>query len=162
MIAKWEPQPRASALRSKWRDDRRVVPSLRCAAPFPRSGRIPDEGGSSLCAARLRLGKPPQKWDDTAVIPPGLDRHCRAAPSLIMAASPQMWALTTETPGGVEEAHRRWPEGRSERGLSKAKHGPPDVFRGVLPRRPWSKNGSVEDAEPPSRRRTEFYGRAVP
>jgi hypothetical protein len=50
-----------------------------------------------------------------------------------MAALPQMWALTTETPGGVEEAHRRWPEGRSERGASKAKHRPPVVFRGVLP-----------------------------
>jgi hypothetical protein len=51
-----------------------------------------------------------------------------------MAASPQKWALTTETPGGVEEAHRRWPEGRSERGASKAKHRPPVVFRKALPR----------------------------
>jgi hypothetical protein len=83
--------PRASALRSNWRDDLRVVPNL-----------------------------------------------SRKAASLIMAASPQMWALTTEPPGGVEEAHRRWPEGRSERGASKAKHRPPVVFREALPRQPRS------------------------
>jgi len=34
-------------------------------------------------------------------------------------------ALTTKPPGGGEEAHRRWPEGRSERGASKAKQRPP-------------------------------------
>jgi hypothetical protein len=34
-------------------------------------------------------------------------------------------AATTEPLGGGEEAHRRWPEGRSERGASKAKHRPP-------------------------------------
>jgi hypothetical protein len=33
-------------LRSKWRDDRRVVPSLRRAAPSARRVRIRDEGGS--------------------------------------------------------------------------------------------------------------------
>ena len=34
-------------------------------------------------------------------------------------------ALTTEQPGGGEEAHRRWPVGRSELGASKAKQRPP-------------------------------------
>jgi len=34
-------------------------------------------------------------------------------------------ALTTKPPGGGEEAHRRWPEGRSEWGASKAKQRPP-------------------------------------
>jgi hypothetical protein len=33
---------------------------------------------------------------------------------------------TTEAQGGAEEAHRRWPEGRSEQGASKAKVVPPD------------------------------------
>ena len=33
-------------------------------------------------------------------------------------------ALTTKPPGGGEEAHRRWPEGRSERGASKANQRP--------------------------------------
>ena len=58
-----------------------VVPSLRRAAPSARNGRIPEEGVSSLCAARLRLGKTPQICDVTAVIPPSLDWHCRAIPS---------------------------------------------------------------------------------
>jgi hypothetical protein len=44
---------------------------------------------------------------------------------------PQTWAPTTETLGGVEEAHRRWPEGRSERGASKAKHRPPSFSMGA-------------------------------
>ena len=34
-----------------------------------------------LCATRLRLGKPPQTSDDTAVIPPSLDWHGYANPS---------------------------------------------------------------------------------
>ena len=40
-------------------------------------------------------------------------------------ASRKSTALTTKLPGGGEEAHRRWPEGRSERGASKAKQRPP-------------------------------------
>jgi len=37
----------------------------------------------------------------------------------------QITALTTKPLGGGEEAHRRWPEGRSERAASKAKQRPP-------------------------------------
>ena len=37
----------------------------------------------------------------------------------------EAWDDTTEAPGGAEEAHRRWPEGRSEQGASKAKVIPP-------------------------------------
>ena len=43
------------------------------------------------------------------------------------AFAPEAWALTTETSGGGEEAHRRWPKGCSERGASKAKHRPPRI-----------------------------------
>ena len=38
-----------------------------------------------------------------------------------------IWVRPTEAPGGAEEAHRRWPEGRSEQGSSKAK-ADPDEF----------------------------------
>lgn len=41
--------------------------------------------------------------------------------------APEVGALTTETPGGGEEAHRRWPKGRSERGARKAKHRSPKI-----------------------------------
>jgi hypothetical protein len=43
------------------------------------------------------------------------------------AFAPETWVLTTETSGGGEKAHRRWPKGRSERGASKAKHRPPRI-----------------------------------
>jgi hypothetical protein len=33
----------------------------------------------------------------------------------------QSWVKPTEAPGGAEEAHRRWPEGRSEQGREKGK-----------------------------------------
>ena len=47
----------------QWRDDLRVVPSFRRAAP----------------SASFRQGRlPPQKWDDTEVIPPVSERRCRA------------------------------------------------------------------------------------
>jgi hypothetical protein len=78
----WRPKlqlRRSRVGRPKWRDDLRVVPSLRRAAPSTRSVRIPDEGGSSLCAARLGLGKPPQKWDDTEVVPPSFEGRCRVS-----------------------------------------------------------------------------------
>jgi hypothetical protein len=42
-----------------------------------------------------------------------------------MAKTVQSWVKPTEDPGGAEEAHRRWPEGRSEQGTSKAKVDPP-------------------------------------
>jgi len=63
----------------------------------------------------------------------------QAAPAPIHPTKPRLLsrkstALTTKPPGGGEEAHRRWPEGRSERGASKAKHRPPVVFRKALPR----------------------------
>ena len=44
---------------------------------------------------------------------------------LPMAKAIQSWVKPTEDPGGSEEAHRRWPEGRSEQGASKAKVDPP-------------------------------------
>ena len=46
--------------------------------------------------------------------------------------APEVWALTTETLGGGEEAHRRWPKGRSERGARKAKHRPPIIHGDLL------------------------------
>ena len=33
----------------------------------------------------------------------------------------QSWVKPTEAAGGAEEAHRRWPEGRSEQGREKGK-----------------------------------------
>jgi hypothetical protein len=33
--------------------------------------------------------------------------------------------MPTEALGSAKEAHRRWPEGRSEQGASKAKEDPP-------------------------------------
>ena len=42
----------------------------------------------------------------------------------------EAWDDTTEAPGGAEEAHRRWPEGRSEQGASKAKVIPPFGTKG--------------------------------
>ena len=41
------------------------------------------------------------------------------------ALARKITALTTKPPGGGEEAHRRWLEGRSERGASKAKQRSP-------------------------------------
>ncbi|MFM8981762.1 MAG: hypothetical protein ACKOLA_02445, partial [Spartobacteria bacterium] len=43
------------------------------------------------------------------------------------AVAPEAWADTTEPLGRGEEAHRRWPEGRSEQGASKAKVSPPNI-----------------------------------
>ena len=39
------------------------------------------------------------------------------------------WVKPTEATGVVEEAHRRWPKGRSEQGARKAKVDPPRVSR---------------------------------
>gem|GEM_PF-5945225 len=77
----WKERRNRRTFRSKWRDDRRVVPSLRRAAASAKSARE-----SQTRAA------PPLKWDDAEVIPPGFEA-----------------------------------------------------------RRPWLKNGSGEDADPPSR-----------
>jgi hypothetical protein len=33
----------------------------------------------------------------------------------------QSWVKPTEAPGGAEEAHRRWPAGRSEQGREQGK-----------------------------------------
>ena len=41
--------------------------------------------------------------------------------------------MPTEALGSANEAHRRWPEGRSEQGASKAKDGP-SHFRSALAR----------------------------
>ena len=35
----------------------------------------------------------------------------------------EVWDDTTEALGGAEEAHRRWPEGRSEQGASRVRAG---------------------------------------
>jgi hypothetical protein len=40
--------------------------------------------------------------------------------------------MPTEALGSAKEAHRQWPEGRSEQGASKAKYGP--SHGGALPR----------------------------
>ena len=56
----------------------------------------------------------------------GAERRRRGArESQTRAAPPLKWDDTTEAQGGAEEAHRRWPEGRSEQGASKAKVIPP-------------------------------------
>ena len=59
-------------------------------------------------------------------------RRCqkKAAPAYALrvsglASRHKKWDDTTEAQGGAEEAHRRWPEGRSEQGASKAKDLPP-------------------------------------
>jgi hypothetical protein len=39
----------------------------------------------------------------------------------------QSWVKPTEAAGGAQEAHRRWPEGRSEQGASKANDAPPGL-----------------------------------
>jgi hypothetical protein len=41
--------------------------------------------------------------------------------------------MPTEALGSAKEAHRRWPEGRSEQGASKAKDGPSQIHE-ALPR----------------------------
>ena len=45
---------------------------------------------------------------------------CHSTPSVF-----EIWVRPTEALGSAKEAHRRWPEGRSEQGASKAKDGPP-------------------------------------
>lgn len=40
-----------------------------------------------------------------------------------------IWAMPTEALGSAKEAHRQWPEGRSEQGASNAKEGPRMVER---------------------------------
>ena len=37
----------------------------------------------------------------------------------------EAWGMRTEALGSAKEAHRRWPEGRSEQGASKANDAPP-------------------------------------
>jgi hypothetical protein len=44
----------------------------------------------------------------------------------------ESWVMPTEALGSAKEAHRQWPEGRSEQGASKAKDGP--SHGGALPR----------------------------
>ena len=41
----------------------------------------------------------------------------------------EVWVKPTEALGGAEEAHRRWPGGRSEQGASKAKVDPAPISR---------------------------------
>jgi len=61
---------------------------------------------------------------------------------------PIFTALTTETLGGDGEAHRRWSEGRSERGASKAKHRRPDFCLGsfFFPRA-WGSSGLGQELD---------------
>ena len=42
--------------------------------------------------------------------------------------------MPTEALGSAKEAHRQWPEGRSEQGASKAKDGPSLMRAAALPR----------------------------
>ena len=44
----------------------------------------------------------------------------------------EVWVKPTEVAGVAEEAHRRWPKGRSEQGARKAKVDPPRIH--ALPR----------------------------
>ena len=67
------------------------------------------EGSWNIGGAEVGPRRPPPR--SLRLGERGVPNLSRAAASLIMAASPQKRALTTETPGGVEEAHRRWPEG---------------------------------------------------
>ena len=56
----------------------------------PRAGVLPGNLLGSMTSCQTAL-----LWNDTI--------------------SPKVWALTTETSGGGEEAHRSWPKGRSKR-----------------------------------------------
>ena len=81
------------------------------------------EGRSEQGASKAKQ-RPPWR-DDLRVV-----RLLQAAPAPIHPTKPRLLsrkstALTTKPPGGGEEAHRRWPEGRSEWGASKAKQRPP-------------------------------------
>jgi hypothetical protein len=44
----------------------------------------------------------------------------------------QPWVKPTKAPGGAEEAHRRWPEGRSEHGHEKCKGLPSNGLRAAV------------------------------
>jgi len=73
------------------------------------------------------------------------------------ACARESTALTTKPPGGGEEAHRRWPEGRSERGASKAKQHPPGGTTAVSsdsrrPRLLSRKSTAQTEQRPPSRK----------
>ena len=100
-------QPKGSFL--KVGTARRAVPNLRREAPFPEQGRLRREIGTP--AAR----HPYQFLSKGAAAP-----IWHMVPPVVSNTAP-----TTKPPGGGEEAHRRWPEGRSERGASKATRRPP-------------------------------------
>jgi hypothetical protein len=97
------------------------------------------EGDGGGCAAGVgRHGGHPSSFVSRGADAPGLllEGDAPSAPIFLNgAASPRESAATTEVLGSTEEAHRRWPEGRSEQGASKAKVNPPVGFRGALPRR---------------------------
>jgi hypothetical protein len=40
--------------------------------------------------------------------------------------APRKWGIRTEALESAKEAHRQWPEGRSEKGASKANDAPPN------------------------------------
>ncbi len=68
----------------KSRQSKGSLPKGRLAERSQISGakrRIPSRGGSSLCASRLRLVKPPRKWDacGEASLPIDFEGRCRAA-----------------------------------------------------------------------------------
>ena len=95
--------------RPPWRDDLRVV-RLSVTAP----ARI---NPTKLRCVRKSTALTEQR-------PPG-GTTSKSSDSRTPRCARKSTALTTKPPGGGEEAHRRWPEGRSERGASKAKQRPP-------------------------------------
>ncbi len=64
----------------------------------------------------------------------------------------QSWVKPTEAPGEAEEAHRRWPRGRSEQGREKGKGLPSRVC--ALPRGSYLGEGSSSSHDP-------FFSRAA-
>jgi hypothetical protein len=64
----------------------------------------------------------------------------------------ETWGMRTEALGSAEEAHRRWPKGRSEQGASKANDAPPTnplVDRGHFPSTPSGASDKPSPHEPP-------------
>jgi hypothetical protein len=137
-------QPQRGVL-GRWLRGRVVVGTARCDG---ECGSVLGQAGGrpshpQRAAARLRdLGGPivphgPNFSRNAAFSEDGCEGASLWERCVVMAKAVQSWVKPTEAPGGAEEAHRRWPEGRSEQGASEqgaseAKVDPP--IHNALPR----------------------------
>ena len=89
--------------------------------------------GADTGRAKLRLGPNIRSQAAESLLDTSMS-ECRLNLSSERRFAAEEWVMPTEATGVVEEAHCRWPKGRSEQGARKAKDEPSHGFRIALSR----------------------------